>query len=135
MDGSQAFAINEEEISHNAFDDETIVIHFSSGNYFSLKDAASVIWKTLKDQPVSATSIASAFDAASEGAVQEVEQFLDTLLQNRLLRLADNDAPTPTTHELGRYQTPKVEIFEDMQDMLLGDIIHDPTDEGWPSVG
>ncbi|QDT07298.1 hypothetical protein K227x_57250 [Rubripirellula lacrimiformis] len=128
------FTINASQISHNAFDDETIVIHFASGNYFSLRDAASAIWKRLEKQPLTASAIAAAFDEAPAEAVTEVDHFLGQLLKNQLICETQDGGEPESVDGLGCWRAPKIEIYDDMRNTLLGDVIHDTDESGWPQM-
>src|SRR5262245_55897462 len=59
---SPPFAVNDADVSHNAFGDEVIVIHFTTGEYFSLRGTAAAIWHALATAPASAETLLGLFD-------------------------------------------------------------------------
>ncbi|WP_236696632.1 PqqD family protein [Rhodopirellula islandica] len=128
------YAINSPALSHNAFDDETIVIHFATGNYFSLREMAERIWQRLENQPLTVSAIVDASEDAPPEAASEVEDFLKQLVKNDLVCELQDHASPESVASLGAWRTPAMEVFDDMKNMLLGDVIHDTDKEGWPQM-
>lgn len=128
------YAINSPALSHNAFDDETIVIHFATGNYFSLREMAESIWQRLEKQPLTVSAIVDATEGAPPEAAAEVESFLKQLLANDLICESQDHSSSETVESLGAWRTPTIEVFDDMKNMLLGDVIHDTDKAGWPQM-
>jgi hypothetical protein len=126
------FAINESQISHNAFDDEVIVVNLASGSYFSMHQCAAEIWRLLTRGPGSAASLAAAFPNAAADAPSAIESFLRQLVDQELIVAFDAEAQTVTaaTH----YSPPILETFDELRELLLADIIHDTDEAGWPHV-
>tara|TARA_R110001592_G_scaffold64388_1_gene197947 strand:- start:361 stop:786 length:426 start_codon:yes stop_codon:yes gene_type:complete len=128
------YAINSPALSHNAFDDETIVIHFATGNYFSLRAMAEAIWQRLEKQPLTVPAIVDAAEGAPPEAAAEVENFLEQLLKNDLICESPDHSNSESVESLGAWRTPTMEVFDDMKNMLLGDVIHDTDKAGWPQM-
>ncbi|MEM1088402.1 MAG: PqqD family protein, partial [Pseudomonadota bacterium] len=83
-------------------------------------------------------SLASTYDLSSSDALTATTGFIDQLLANRLVE--ENSELTPATENTipekpaGSYELPELTVYEDMQDLLLLDPIHDTEDEGWPQA-
>jgi hypothetical protein len=126
------YAINESQISHNAFDDEVIVVNLASGSYFSMHQCAAEIWRLLARGPASAESLAAAFPDAAADAPSEIETFLKQLVAEALIVTSDADANVGTATTT--YSPPILETFDELRELLLADIIHDTDEAGWPHV-
>lgn len=126
-------------LTHERLDDEVIAIDLESGAYFALDDAAADGWSILAaggslDDAIDA--IASRFAVAPEAARSDLERFAQELVETGLLERVDAD-PVPV--ELGpranasrAYRPPAIERFNDLEDLLLLDPIHEVDDAGWP---
>lgn len=134
------FEINP-KVVHEGIDNEVILINLDSGNYYSLRKVAGLIWQMLQNSYSQEQIISSITKACQqeEGAIkQEIDNFLDQLKEEELIKqseqqkhadvqesLADLDVPT-------QYETPLFEKYSDMQELLLIDPIHEVDEAGWP---
>jgi hypothetical protein len=124
-------------IVDETFEDETVVVDLDSGTYFSLTELASCIWTALpgatRDELVA--QVVDRYRDAGDEAGRSVAAFLDALEAEGLVRADGHDGPSPgplpPTPE--RFAPPRFEKFDDMQDLLLLDPIHDVDETGWPT--
>jgi len=146
MDERDSFRINTPAVSAEAFDDEIVIIDFNTGNYYSLDEAGSEIWK-LVDMRVDLASIKSEMNRLFNGDPQKiggaVERLLTELLQEGII-LTEGErqpaeeaifSPTQVSEGNRRVWTEKAVIlhkYSDMQDLLLLDPIHEVDENGWP---
>ena len=120
-------------------DGEVIAIASLSGKYFSLGNTAADIWHLLL-HPTNRKDwlgiLRSHYENVPESAEQEIQDLLKKMLEENLIRpeVVSNNAeislPADTVRE--KWITPDVIIFDDLQDLLLVDPIHDTSEEGWP---
>jgi hypothetical protein len=132
--------LNTSNISQERLDGEVVVISFNSGKYFSAKNsAADIFWliqNGISQDLWSEIFIEhfSGFNAVDSG----IEHFLTSGIKEELflpLSTPSNDAVSlPMDYERGTWEAPKLVIFEDLQDLLLLDPVHDTSLEGWPST-
>lgn len=135
------FCVDEREVIHETLEGESVLVHMGTGVYFSLRGAASEIWP-LVVAGLSESSIVRAlverYDSTSPDLVtEEVRGLLDTLLEHQLATRGPATDSSEAVAELpsaeGRaFESPRLEVFEDMQDLLLLDPIHETGEEGWP---
>jgi hypothetical protein len=146
-DAPRTFAPNHPDVAHETFEDEVILIHFQTGRYFRLDAAGRVAWSEV-ERGATTESIASAlgrrFEATPDALASAASSFLDALLAESLVveratpAGAANGAtrppgpvPAPTASRTPLV-SPRLEVFTDLQDLLLLDPIHDTDEAGWP---
>ena len=117
-------------------DNESVVINLTNGCYFNFNQTATYIWELIgcslsKEEIV--RSYSSAFHLSTEDAETDISSVLTNLLENNLVS-GTSSPPAPIDPALSEipYIKPKIEKFDDMQEMLLLDPIHEVTEKGWP---
>jgi len=139
MTSPSRFGLNDKQAVFEKFDDEVLAINLETGTYYSLPGVSAQIWNWLLDG-ADVQAVKEALFASYDGDAHEIDSavthFVDKMQQESLLvpvqtettsasiRIADN-AKKPFTH-------PVVEMYTDLQDLLLLDPIHDVDDRGWP---
>lgn len=141
------FAVNQPTVAVEEFEHEYIAVNLESGKYYSLADTAAAIWG-LATAGRSRTQITRAMrvnyrsDDLDIGAA--TEDFLRRLVEDGLLVATPTDStaePTPVaadeTQQLDLrdpqpFTAPTLDGFDDLQDLLLLDPIHDVDEAGWP---
>jgi len=135
--GTGGFEVDDREVIHEVIDGEAVLVHLGTGRYHSLRGAASEIW-TLVVAGHGTDSIVAAMEGMFEGepglVARETRRLLDELVAQGLVRPAAAKAspPVPSPGSRRPFERPLLETFEDMQDLLLLDPIHETGDEGWP---
>lgn len=135
---SRHYRIVEKDIAHEIIDGEAIIIHFSTGNYYSLNGIAAEVWGWI-EAGATFGEIAGTFQNVSPEQHQEIEGFLDGLVTEGLLIPSDETVstarktdrlPAPATRP---FTAPLFDKYNDMQNLLLSDPIHEVDDQrGWP---
>ncbi len=119
-------------VTHQNIEGEVIAIHIARGTYHSLTGAAAVVWSRIESAPLDAASLAAGFENAPADAEDRVRGILSHLEEQDLIEAGD---PEPdASHDAVAWEEPVVESFDDMQDLLLADPIHDVDERGWPSL-
>lgn len=114
------------------FDGEIVAINLDTGRYFSIKDAAAVIWHDLVGgHAVEAILAATSGDAALNEAVAH---YVAELQSEGLMRPAGAPAAARAPMQAASgMATPVLDSFGDMESLLLLDPVHEVDDEvGWP---
>jgi hypothetical protein len=142
MSDARTYAPNHPDVAHETFDDEVILIHFQTGRYFRLDAAGRVAWAEI-EHGATRESLAAAlgrrFEAAPDALASAASSFLDALLAETLVV----ERPAPPANGATRapgsvpaartpLAPPRLEVFTDLQDLLLLDPIHDTDEAGWP---
>ena len=130
------FRLNEPDVTFEAFEGETLVIHLGTGNYYSLRGSAPVVWPWLAAGHTAAeigTAVGAAGGAEFSAAL---ERFIASLREEKLI-VERTDTPAlpalsmPAAAE--PLAAPALECYRDMQDLLLLDPIHEVDVAGWPN--
>jgi hypothetical protein len=83
--------------------------------------------------------VTARYEVDLETARQDVERFASQLLEERLVEASDAepDAVPPSASSTSSsnrlpYQPPTIEKFDDLQELLLLDPVHEVDEAGWP---
>lgn len=121
---------NRPDVIDEEFEGESVLVNLQTGCYFALNPAATEIWSLLQDGRT-AESV-----AASRGAgLDETVAFIAELVEHDLVDAAPEDAGV-IEFARGASEAPALQLFTDMQDLLMLDPIHDIDlgGDGWPVV-
>lgn len=127
-------------VVHEAIEGEVMIVNLDKGLYFSTDGVGASIWAMIVAGRTADEILLWAKDALDAGDVvaADVAEFLDDLRENELVRdvaetpeAGDFDVPAaPAT-----YEKPALNVYADMEELLLLDPIHDVSDDaGWPHV-
>jgi hypothetical protein len=128
-------------VVHETIDGEVILIQIETGYYYSLGGSGARMWRLL-EQGRSIDEVAGALEHAYGGSAEirpAVERLTEELRAETLLEPATSepdvslDDGTATSGVAGPFVPPLLERYEDMQDFLLVDPIHEVDDSGWPN--
>jgi hypothetical protein len=121
-------------IAHESLDGEVVAINVATGVYYSLTGTAAVIWDAMI-VGASAREIASRFADGGADVLESCAGFLDSLVAEGLLAVADDALRAEAAPQAAVPFAPPVFLkYTDMQEMLLADPIHEVTEKGWPFV-
>lgn len=132
------YRINRPRAVHESVDNETIVIDFDTGTYYSLRDTAHWVWLLIEKEQSVATiieQITTHFAGDQEEIEAALRQFIGKLAQAEII--VKTTAPLSTTLfplpvRQGSFTAPILEEHSDIQDLLLLDPIHEVSKQGWP---
>lgn len=116
---TKTYAINTSKALSETLDGETIIINLESGNYYSMNPIGTLLWNTIMaNSPINTSP-------------QPIADFLAFLCAEDLITEVPESGSGSvfTTHE-----TPKIDKYDDMQEMLLADPVHDVDEAGWPKL-
>ena len=136
----QVFKVNRPTVSAESFDDEVVIIHFENGNYYSLDAFGTRVWEALeagttRDQVLA--HVRTRFQAQQETIAHKLDLLMEQLLQEDLVYEIEGQPgsldtmPTVEPAELPDDAGTLLK-FDDMQELLLLDPIHDVDEAGWP---
>ncbi|MSO78744.1 MAG: PqqD family protein [Acidimicrobiia bacterium] len=128
-------------VTHERLDDEVIAINLETGAYFAFSGVAADCWSLVVaglDRAGAAAAIAERYGVDVERSRSDVSQFV-TQLEAAGLIMGEADAGAtpesvglPTPNGPLAYTAPVVDSFEDLEDLLLLDPIHEVDEAGWP---
>jgi hypothetical protein len=138
-------------VTHERLDDEVIAINLETGAYYALDGVAADCWTLVAagqapDQIV--TTLDGRYDVSADTVRDDVAAFLAALVEQGLAAETDepaggdangdgddddDDAEVVTADGLTRaYSAPALTRYDDLDDLLLLDPIHEVDDAGWP---
>lgn len=137
--------INSPNVVREFFDGEVVVVNLESGTYYSLEKLAATVW-LLFEQELAADAIfkllAEHYQTEIGTLRQTFEPFVAQLIEEKLV-LAQENGTTGAAGEnvlailsssAPTFSEPVLRKYNDMQDLLLLDPIHDVDDAGWPAT-
>lgn len=138
------FRANTPAVAFEVIDGEAVIMNLKSGVYFSAQGTGGLVWTWIEQGIPEATIVASllaAHQAVPEVVADAVARFIAQLEEHDLVRPLPPAAPSwataPEPQPPGNteFVAPVLEIYKDMQDLLLLDPIHDvDEDAGWPNT-
>jgi hypothetical protein len=139
MDLNNRFCIFDRNIISDLFGDEVVLVNLESGIYYSLRGSSAQIWIRIQNnysihELIEELSVL--YQTKSERLSEEVINFIKNLISQNLIKIADTSEKTqiplnPNSPKLD-FSSPNLEVFSDMQEILLLDPVHDVNKEGWP---
>jgi len=125
---------------HETIDGETIVIDLSTGTYYSLRGSGPTIWNALASgasREAIIDDLANAYEATPGEIAKATDAFLSELEAEQLIAQGNGAGPgapptSPPADTRSPFEQPKLEKYEDMQDIILLDPVHMVDDQGWP---
>lgn len=134
-----------QQIASEHYDNEVLAINLDNGTYYSLTGEGPLLWSLIQ-KVGTIDSISEAFLEKSSGnnaksILGAIYNFLLRLISEGLITVENSaalevlsevsSAPQNTVSECG-LPNFELQIYTDMQDLLLLDPIHDVESEGWP---
>lgn len=129
------YAINAPDVVAEDFDGKIVILNLADGRYFSLEGIASQIWSLL---------LAGRTPEAILGSIQTQQPllsqpssaFVERLIELKLVRQQDEETGSArgSIDEVWSDEEPKIEVFDDLAELILADPIHDVDEQaGWPA--
>lgn len=119
-------------------DNETIIINLDTGAYYSMNETGSIAWEYLRTGSTP-DAITEAFMHRYAGSSTEMAESIRTLIAELvaegLVQETSTEGPQPalpTPTEQQPFTAPRINRYDDMQEMLLADPVHDVDQAGWP---
>jgi len=136
----EVFRVNSPRVIFEIIDGELIMVHMDRGAYFTANEVGAAVWELITCG-CTVAEMCRSLAARYEGGAQEIEAGVASFLER--LRAEDLIAPAESTDERAmpvppvaiqrsRFRPPGLQSYQDMQDMLALDPIHDVEAAGWP---
>jgi len=136
---TECYVANLAAVAHEAFEEETVLINFQRGTYFSLRESAPAIWAMVQN-PVTPDGMLAALNVAhgtlSSEAAAAVTGMLEKLCEEGCIVRTEGDAalplqPVPASG--GAFVFPVVQAFHDLEELIAIDPVHETHEFiGWP---
>jgi hypothetical protein len=124
-------------VTHERLDDEVIAINLETGGYFVLEGAAADCWSVLVDgaSPDDVLRrLLGRYEVTEERARADSTSVLAELQDAGMLVVEEGETGSVETVPGAKvpYAEPSVQKYDDLEDLLLLDPIHEVDDAGWP---
>jgi hypothetical protein len=126
------------EVASEIFDGELVIANYQSGLYYSISAEGAWIWQGLA-HGLSASQTAQWLSGRFESQARElpalVENFISNLkAEGLVLEASESDTALAELPALtgAIFAEPTIERFDDLQQLLLLDPVHDVDLAGWP---
>ena len=132
------YQVNTTHVVSDVFEDgEAAVIDLRTGSYFSLNPVGSLLWPLFVSGTTLDALVGHARASTTGGSDVEgsIERFVAALVTEGLVEVVDHVDPAtaePADGDRPTFEAPEVQRFDDLQELLLLDPIHDVSDQGWP---
>lgn len=136
------FRANSPQTIHQTIDGEVVIINLATGNYYSLRRSGARIWDLLMTghSPAEVASTLQDGYGSVDGEIERSVSRLVAELEAEGLVVPAGDTPASSTASISgvpeaseRFEPPTLEKFDDMQDLILLDPVHEvDQEEGWP---
>jgi hypothetical protein len=132
------------KILRELISEEVVIINMLTGSYYSLTDLGASIWDMI-EQGLSLDrilqSLINQYEASSEVIQASLDQLIVSLATEGLIVAKTDEigasSPIETVTALiakKPFVAPVLSKYDDMQELLLVDPIHDVDESGWPNV-
>jgi hypothetical protein len=133
------YRVNSPSVASEIIDGEAVIMHLGSGQYFSTQDVGGVIWGMIEEgRPLDEMldALGARYDAEPAAIAAALDGFLRELERHELIAPAEpgpsrnGTSVAPASRQ--PFAAPVLNVYTDMQDLLLLDPIHDVGQAGWP---
>jgi hypothetical protein len=135
------YAIPETEVVHETIAGEAVIFHLQTGIYYSLTGTGAELWQAVVDGCTveeMTDRLAARYDAPRDDLEVAAVKLLASLEDEGLVQAGSGTgqpvAPPTSVGTRAAFEAPELKKFDDMQDLLLIDPIHDVEEsQGWPT--
>lgn len=138
MQISDVFQVDETRALSETLEGETIIINLATGSYYNMNETGTCVWEGVQAHE-SVGDIIEACVARFDGDRPSIEAavfaFLESAVKEGLIALGSASTTIPREPFAGSkksFVAPRLDVYTDLQQMLLADPIHDVEAEGWP---
>ena len=133
----RAIRIRVEDVSAERMEGDVIAVNLHTGSYFSLSGPAADVWTACATGAAFEECCAVLDDSyASPVPRDQVMAVVESCIEHGLfeeIEPLDVEVPAlPDDWQRGQWTEPKLEVFDDLKDLILVDPIHDASALGWP---
>jgi len=142
---SRRFRVRKNHVLHQTIDGEVVIVSLDTGNYYSLMKSGADLWMAVEHAasiPEIIGALARKYQAAPDVLERSATNLLEELEREGLIEACDGECGpepiSPAAEEIpstqpAAFEPPILEKYEDMQDLILLDPVHEVDEEkGWP---
>jgi len=138
---NKTYKTNSPDVISEPMEGEQVVIDLKSGCYYNFNESAAYIWRMIEGgystgEIIGAISPNGKIDDMGVDFI--VESFIEMLQNENLIvpteSTRDNTDKSDIPDVDMKFDIPAYQKFDDMQEMLLLDPIHEVSEAGWPNL-
>ncbi len=132
------YKLNEEKMFYDMAEGQAIVINFTTGMYYGTSSLGSAALDALLNgASVDAVLTAiKALDGCPANIEEDLNSFINALLEKEVIVASEGTAEAPVSIDAAALTdgfTLSVDEFNEVQDLILADPVHDvDVEQGWP---
>ena len=132
--------INAPGVIHESIDGEVVIVNVDKGLYFSSDGLGAKLWSMIAEAESVDSLIKWTGDnyaTPADVVSADIRSFVSQLEENELVvpvnEAPETEAPALPSPAPATYSKPELNIYSDMEELLLLDPVHDAGEEGWPN--
>jgi len=140
MSHAKFYKINAPDVVSETIDGETVIINLFKGLYYNLNAIGSLTWTLLIESGFSVDKVIQYFSSQypdfDDIRKAEIIALLKQLQDEDLIvpvSVLEQSGMIPEMPITGAFESPVLNKYADMQDLLALDPIHDVDETGWPN--
>jgi len=134
--------INKSAVIFEVMGNEVVIVNLKKGAYYSLGGVGVVIWDLLERESSLSQIVEGVTGQYEGGDIPSAVKSLLSEMRNEEILIEDGAADCEencgelpcASSEKKPFQAPVLQKFNDMQDLLLLDPIHEVDEMGWPNL-
>lgn len=137
---NQRFHIDIDNVMHETIEGEVVIVNLETGTYYAFDGTGEFIWDRLCNGGASLAELIGDVRASYTGTDIEdgITRFFHALQKEKLLVPVEGE-PVATdlparVQDIAEFSRPQLNIYTDMEALLLADPIHEVEPDGWPNV-
>ena len=143
----EKYRVKTPSVVSETIDGEVVIMNLKSGNYYSIQNTGARLWDWIErgmDRGQLIEGLGNRYDASRQDMDAALTAFIERLMEEKLIEpMEDTGADGASLDSSGDsisadepktpFQHPVLDVYSDMQDLLLLDPIHDVDETGWPT--
>lgn len=138
---SERWYLNGSNIIYELMDSDIIIVNLNNGHYYSASGSALPLWAGLLKGATTAelgAQLAEIYAAKPDPAHAIAAAFIQQLQDEAIISAEpytpDLAADFPANRPAGTLEPAILEVFSDIEELLLLDPIHEVDERGWPNA-
>jgi hypothetical protein len=129
IDQTQRFDLGSKDVAAKVMDGEAVIINLADGVYYSMDKVGAVLWSLIQSGhslEECIDTVVKQYDAGPDKVAADTERLVQELVQEKLIAPSDRKAADAMDSEAEQaqdlpYETPQLNIYRDMGDLLALD--------------
>jgi hypothetical protein len=127
IDSNQRFQPKTTQVAASIIDGETVIVHLSNGNYYSMDATGSSVWALIEQRRAVgeiAEILAAQYGVDSIQVSGDLQPLMEKLLDEEIIEDSEAPAEMPAPPAIANghsYIAPKLNVYRDMRDLLALD--------------